>query len=88
MLENVHVAMETESTDYEHETFTTIDRLIYNEMKTCYVVFRRPADDFPSATFTNALKFVVKDCDPETFEPDEEGYDDEYIVREPCFSVL
>ena len=32
------------------------------------------------ASFTNMLKFVVKDCDPETFEPDEEGYDDEYAV--------
>jgi len=23
----------------------------------------------------------VKDCDPETLEPDEEGYDDEYQVQ-------
>ena len=31
----------------------------------------------------NTLKFVVKDCDPNTGEPDDEvGYPDEYVVRE------
>lgn len=34
------------------------------------------------ATFTNTLKFVVKDCDPTTGEPDEEGYEDEYQVED------
>ena len=33
-----------------------------------------------TCTFTNTLKFVVKDCDPSTGEPDEEGYEDEYVV--------
>lgn len=32
-------------------------------------------------TFLNTLKFVVKDCDPITGEPDDiQGYDDEYVV--------
>lgn len=35
-----------------------------------------------TATFTNTLKFVVKDCDPTTGEPDEEGYEDEYQVED------
>lgn len=26
------------------------------------------------------MKFVVKDCDPNTGEADDEGYDDEYVV--------
>lgn len=34
------------------------------------------------ASFSNVLKFIVKDCDPETLEPDEEGYDDEYAVSD------
>ena len=34
-----------------------------------------------AATFTNTLKFIVKDCDPNTGEADDEGYDDEYVVR-------
>lgn len=28
------------------------------------------------------MKFVVKDCDPTTGEPDEEGYEDEYQVED------
>lgn len=31
-------------------------------------------------TFNCTLKFVVKDCDPNTGEPDDEGYEDEYVV--------
>lgn len=38
-----------------------------------------------TCTFTNTLKFVVKDCDPSTGEPDEEGYEDEYVV---CVCLL
>lgn len=34
-----------------------------------------------ACTFSCTLKFVVKDCDPNTGEPDEEGYEDEYVVR-------
>ena len=34
-----------------------------------------------TGTFTCSLKFIVKDCDPNTGEPDEDGYDDEYVVR-------
>ena len=36
-----------------------------------------------SSTFTCTLKFVVKDCDPNTGEPDDEGYEDEYVVSLP-----
>lgn len=27
------------------------------------------------------MKYLVKDCDPNTGEPDHDGYDDEYVVR-------
>jgi len=34
-----------------------------------------------TASFSCTLKFIVKDCDPATGEPDDdEGYDDEYVV--------
>ena len=33
-----------------------------------------------TGTFSCTLKFIVKDCDPNTGEADEEGYDDEYVV--------
>lgn len=34
-----------------------------------------------SCTFSCMMKFTVKDCDPNTGEADEEGYEDEYVVR-------
>ncbi len=34
-----------------------------------------------TGTFLNTLKFNVRDCNPDTGEPDSEvGYDDEYVV--------
>ena len=33
-----------------------------------------------TGTFSCTLKFVVRDCDPNTGEPDDDGYDDEYVV--------
>lgn len=41
-----------------------------------------------TCTFTNTLKFVVKDCDPSTGEPDEEGYEDEYVVCVNLFLII
>ena len=46
-----------------------------------------------SLTFTAAgsfaclLKYVVKDCDPNTGECDEEGYDDEYALEDVDIAV-
>ena len=34
-----------------------------------------------TGTFSCTLKFLVKDCDPNTGEPDDDGYEDEYVVR-------
>ena len=45
-------------------------------------------DDFRcvvTGTFSNTMKFIVKDCDPNTGEADEEGYNDEYVV---CLGTL
>lgn len=40
------------------------------------------------ATFGATLRFVVKDCDPNTGEPDsDEGYDDEYMLEDIEISV-
>lgn len=37
-----------------------------------------------AGTFSCTLKFTVRDCDPDTGVPAEEGYDDEYVVSLPC----
>lgn len=34
------------------------------------------------------MKFTVRDCDPDTGVPAEEGYDDEYVVSLPCTEGL
>lgn len=34
-----------------------------------------------ACTFSCMMKFTVKDCDPNTGETDDEGYEDEYVVR-------
>jgi len=41
--------------------------------------------DAVTTSFTCTLKFVVKDCDPNTGIPDDDGYEDEYVV---CYAFL
>lgn len=40
-----------------------------------------------AGTFTCLLKYVVKDCDPNTGETDDEGYDDEYALEDVDIAV-
>lgn len=54
----------------------------YGTPGTAYVVFRRPENIFPSATFNCKLKFINKEIDPETKQPEEDGYEDEYAVED------
>lgn len=30
------------------------------------------------------MRFIVRDCDPNTGEPDDDGYEDEYVVSNMC----
>ncbi|PWY97318.1 putative coatomer gamma-2 subunit [Testicularia cyperi] len=49
-----------------------------------YVSFTREggATDYAQATLSNTLRFVSKEVDPSSGEPEEEGYDDEYQTEE------
>ncbi|XP_013409237.1 coatomer subunit gamma-2-like [Lingula anatina] len=38
--------------------------------------------DETTGTFSCTLKFLVKDCDPNTGETDDEGYEDEYVLED------
>lgn len=40
-----------------------------------------------AGTFSCTMKFTVRDCDPNTGVPDEDGYDDEYVVSLPSDPV-
>lgn len=85
LLEDVEMVMQI---DDEEACLTKVfeipaPKLEYNVQGQIYVAYEREdVNDFPIASFTNTLKFVVKDCDPTTGEPDEEGYEDEYQVED------
>ncbi|XP_049814828.1 coatomer subunit gamma isoform X1 [Schistocerca nitens] len=83
LLENVRVQLEP-AEGYEILKEIPCRRLPYNETGTAYVILKFPKDLSSSVgTFSATLKFVVKDCDPTTGQPDsEEGYDDEYMLED------
>lgn len=48
-----------------------------------YVSFTRDSpEEYASGSFQCVLKFVSKEVDPSTGEPEEEGYEDEYQLEE------
>jgi coatomer protein complex subunit gamma len=60
-----------------------IDRVACNETQTIYAVFRRPLGGAPvTANFGVSLGFVCKEIDPSTGEPEDEGYEDEYVLED------
>ncbi|KAJ3188376.1 Coatomer subunit gamma-2 [Gaertneriomyces sp. JEL0708] len=89
LLERASVVMKMESSEDEdavllrQENVIPIERLVYDVPGSTYVVFRRPNGICPTATFSNSLHFIVKDCDPSTGEPDaDEGYEDDYLLED------
>lgn len=60
----------------------SIPSLSCNSEANAFVAFkRRSVNVFPEGVFKASLKFVSKDCDPETGEADQEGYEDLYQVN-------
>jgi coatomer protein complex subunit gamma len=60
-----------------------IPSLSANSSGTVYVSFTRSSpSEYAVGSFSNSLKFVSKELDPESGEPEEDGYDDEYQVEE------
>uniref|UniRef100_A0A8I5R974 Coatomer subunit gamma n=1 Tax=Papio anubis TaxID=9555 RepID=A0A8I5R974_PAPAN len=83
LLEKVTVQMEP-SDSYEVLCCIPAPSLPYNQPGICYTLVRLPDDD-PTAvagTFSCTMKFTVRDCDPNTGVPDEDGYDDEYVLED------
>ncbi|CAO3626491.1 unnamed protein product [Cunninghamella echinulata] len=82
LLENVHMVMQS----LDDAPLTQIieipaPKLEYNVPGIIYVAFEQEdPEDLAVGSFSNTLKFDVKDCDPTTGEPDPAGYDDEYQI--------
>ncbi|XP_077288057.1 coat protein (coatomer) gamma [Arctopsyche grandis] len=83
ILENVHVRLEMPE-GYRLLKEITCEKLPYNQKGTVFSILQFPEDVASSAgVFGVTLKFIVKDCDPNTGVPDsEEGYSDEYILED------
>ncbi|GAA5889804.1 hypothetical protein JCM5296_002346 [Sporobolomyces johnsonii] len=83
-LEQVSVIMSpSEEGELEEDFIIPVPSLGPNSSGVVYVSFTRvnPAA-FATGSFTNTLKFVSKEVDPESGEPEDEGYDDEYQIEE------
>lgn len=83
ILENVHVRLEMPD-GYRLLREITCEKLPYNQKGTVFSILQFPEDVASSpGVFGVTLKFIVKDCDPNTGVPDsEEGYSDEYILED------
>ncbi|XP_029766676.1 coatomer subunit gamma-2 [Terrapene carolina triunguis] len=83
LLERVTVQMEP-SDAYDVIRSIPAASLSYNQPGMCYTLVRLPQDD-PTAvacTFSCTMKFTVRDCNPNTGVPEDDGYDDEYVLED------
>eukprot|EP00732_Lithocolla_globosa_P002034 Lithocolla_globosa_v1_NODE_1195_length_2795_cov_83.101095.p1 type:complete len:873 gc:universal NODE_1195_length_2795_cov_83.101095:2725-107(-) len=85
ILENVSVSLELPD-EMEgiltEEKILPIPSLVYDQPQSIFIILKKTeSDSFPVGSISCTLKFIVKDCDPETLTPDEEGYDDEYSLE-------
>ena len=90
-MENVTVVMQPESDDstLAEEFVVQIPKLPYDQPGSVYVAFKRTnPEDYTLCSFSNTLKFLVKECDPSTGESNEDGYDDEYLVWTALFFLI
>ncbi|GBO25150.1 Coatomer subunit gamma-2, partial [Araneus ventricosus] len=83
VLENVYVQVEP-SEGFEVIAYAPCAKLQYSIPGTTYACIRLPSDPLVViGTFGNTLKYLVKDCDPNSGEPDDdEGYEDEYVLED------
>lgn len=87
LLENVTVEMEP-AEGFEVTKAIPLQSLPYNKPGSTYTLVRLPTEPTQvTGTFNCTLKFLVKDCDPQTGEPDDEGYEDEYVLEDVELTV-
>jgi len=84
ILEQVSVVMQPSSDSPLKEDFIIpIPELRSSSPGIVYVSFTRlEPEEYSLASFACTLKFVSKEVDPSSGEPEEEGYDDEYQLEE------
>ncbi|KAJ2811845.1 coatomer subunit gamma [Coemansia furcata] len=85
VLEQVEVAMESDDIAgvLQPVVAVPIPVLRCDTPGSAYVGFERLGDDVVAASFACSLRFVVKECDPATGEPEEgdDGFEDDYSLE-------
>ncbi|KAG2201092.1 hypothetical protein INT47_010844 [Mucor saturninus] len=83
LLEDVHMVMQPEEDGFIQVAEVAAEKLEYDVPNIIYVAFEQEdPEELANVTFTNTLRFSVKDCDPTTGEADPEGYQDEYQIED------
>ncbi|EFJ08461.1 hypothetical protein SELMODRAFT_185391 [Selaginella moellendorffii] len=82
VLEKVTVVVDgSEAEDFQELLSRSIPSLPYGSPGQAYVVFQKP-EGVSTGKFANTMKFVLKEVDPTTNQPEDEGYDDEYQLED------
>eukprot|EP00252_Welwitschia_mirabilis_P027999 TRINITY_DN98_c0_g2_i1.p1 TRINITY_DN98_c0_g2~~TRINITY_DN98_c0_g2_i1.p1 ORF type:complete len:890 (+),score=165.23 TRINITY_DN98_c0_g2_i1:103-2772(+) len=82
-LENVHVIVDaSEAEEFYEVASKPLSSLPYNSPGQTFVAFEKPEGAYTCGKFSNLLKFIVKEVDPSTGVPDEEGVEDEYQLED------
>ncbi|KAJ2895075.1 coatomer subunit gamma [Coemansia aciculifera] len=84
VLEQVEVAMESDDIAgvLQPVVAVSIPELRCGAPATAYVGFERAdCDAVPAAAFACTLRFIVKECDPATGEPEDDGFEDDYSLE-------
>lgn len=93
LLETVTVETKVKQSDDDtasmllFETIIPLAQLAYDVPSVVYVVFKRPNGITPSATFSNTLKFTLKEVDPSTGDVEEDGIEDDYPLEDLDLSI-
>ncbi|KZT30960.1 coatomer subunit gamma [Neolentinus lepideus HHB14362 ss-1] len=84
VLEQVAVIMQPSADSGITEDFIIqLESLSPSSSGVIYVSFTRDRpEEYAVASFQCVLKFISKECDPSTGEPEEDGYEDEYQLEE------
>lgn len=85
VIDNVSVlATPADDEEFEEVFIIEAERLVQNEPGKVYVAFKKTGGEgsLPVTSISSNLKFISKEIDPSTNEPEDSGFDDEYEVSE------
>lgn len=86
VLENIYVDVEVADDEFEVQNTIPIKSLPYNAPASTYIIVKLPEEvSLLTTSFSNTLRFVVKDAD--VAGPSDLGITDEYAVSHSRMSI-